>query len=159
MKLISMTDFVIETLEKEVTVDYGASEKIMEVFRYANSIKQFLEIWMFVPCKLVEGVWVVLEVPIYNGVDDQYYGAQIEQYEQAKEKVLFEGFNVKNNTVKIAYNSWLEFHFFNFSNGNKEVYLLDFSVENTEMRRVYTIEDLVKYKLELINKQNYARTI
>ena len=145
MKLISMTDFVLNLDNEDLN-----EQKIQSIFDYANFLKQPLKLEMFVPC---DDDGNVLEEPDSIGVgNDFYYERALGQYEEAKEKVLFEGFEVKKNTVKIAYNSWLEFHFFNFSNGNKEVNIIDFSVEKTEMTRVYKIEDLVKYNLEITNK-------
>ena len=145
MKLIRMTDFVLNLDNEDLN-----EQKIQSIFDYANFLKQPLKLEMFVPC---DDDGNVLEYPDSIGVgNDFYYKRAFDQYEQAKEKVLFEGFEVKKNTVKIAYNSWLEFHFFNFSNGNKEVNIIDFSVEKTEMTRVYKIEDLVKYNLEITNK-------
>ena len=143
MELISMTDFIIDSHEKCIS---NSSKS----YDYALFLKQFLEIWMFVPC---DDDGNVLEEPNpFYDFDTQDYYYLCQEYQKAKEKVLFEGFEVKKNTVKIAYNSWLEFHFFNFSNGNKEVNIIDFSVEKTEMTRVYKIEDLVKYNLEITNK-------
>lgn len=59
--------------------------------------EQPLELWMFVPCKFVDGVWVVLEEPKeYNlfkqGVCNDFLKANIcKEYQQAKERCLFEG--------------------------------------------------------------------
>lgn len=75
--------------------------------------KQKLEIWMFVACKLVEGVWVVLEEPneykeFLKTWNKQGSWATIEclEYQEAKERVLFEGFeyneNVFNGSFVIA---------------------------------------------------------
>jgi len=53
--------------------------------------KQPLELWMFVPCKLVEDVWVVLEEPLLS-VDFWEKGdvsKELQEYQQAKEKCLF----------------------------------------------------------------------
>ena len=145
MKLISMTDFVLNLDNEDLN-----EQKIQSIFDYANFLKQPLKLEMFVPC---DDDGNVLEYPDSIGVgNDFYYKRAYDQYEQAKEKVVFEGLEIKKNTDKIAYNSWLEFHFFNFSNGNKEVNIIDFSVEKTEMTRVYKIEDLVKYNLEITNK-------
>jgi len=67
--------------------------------------KQPLEIWQFVPCKLVDGVWVILEEPLQS--DSKYKCINIKneedfdirqwtidfvEYQEAKDRVLFEGF-------------------------------------------------------------------
>lgn len=62
--------------------------------------KQTLQIWMFVPCKLVDGVWVVLEEPIECDCLTQYDKEccgmffKCEEYQQAKEKLIFKNFKV-----------------------------------------------------------------
>lgn len=138
MKLISMTDFVIETLEKEVTVDYGASEKIMEVFRYANFLKQPLKLEMFIPC---DDDGNVLEEPDSIGVgNDFYYERAFDQYQKAKEKVLFEGFEFKKTRAIHLYELFINDKFMFTYNSSTNAFLIVGS----------TIEHLVKYNLETI---------
>ena len=60
--LISMTDFVISQWSMDLT-----KKQRERIANYANFLKQKLEIWQVVPCKLVDGVWVVLEEPKYYG--------------------------------------------------------------------------------------------
>lgn len=68
---------------------------------YSKLLKQKLELWMFTPCKLVDGVWVVLEEPkrwneylefpeSFDGNKEWY---EFYEYEEAKDRVLFEGFS------------------------------------------------------------------
>jgi hypothetical protein len=75
------------------------NHKIVE-FRdnYDNFLSQILELWMFVPCKLVNGVWVVLEEPFNDGENDQYYSSAMQEYQEAKDRVLFDGFKFKGET-------------------------------------------------------------
>ena len=72
--------------------------------------KQPLAIWMFIPCKLVDGVWVVLEEP--NTENEKYrmivgeekenildlhsFDCDVEEYQQAKETCIF-----KNNLLSL----------------------------------------------------------
>lgn len=65
--------------------------------------KQKLEIWMFVPCKLVDNVWVVLEEPKENeyclgDIHAGYFRQDLKEYQESKERVLFEGFEFKGET-------------------------------------------------------------
>jgi hypothetical protein len=95
MKLISMTDFV---LENDSTC----------IYKYANLLKQPLELWMFVPCDengdvLVEPKYeelckyCPLEDCKSNSVGDSCEGSRcdvalenyIDEYQQAKERCLF----------------------------------------------------------------------
>lgn len=108
MKLISMTDFVLneqkETSIKEMDLSFSdrSLKKLSRIYRYANFLKQPLKLEMFVPCD-EEGN--VLEEPtedIKNEFGSGYASNQekqllddlIEEWEQAKEKVLFEGFTI-----------------------------------------------------------------
>lgn len=68
---------------------------------FDDFLKQKLELWMFVPCKLVEDVWVVLDHP---DVKEQFYRDHYDggwwndfvnykkEYQEAKSKILFKGF-------------------------------------------------------------------
>jgi len=88
--------------------------------------KQPLEIWQFVPCKLVDGVWAVLEEP-------NKYTSNLEindEYQQAKDRCLFEGFEYDKYGFSVLKNKK--------GCGFDEEYMTE-----------HTIEDLVKYNLEL----------
>lgn len=68
---------------------------------YAKFIIKIIELWMFVPCKLENGVWIILEEPkeyknwlVKNKGYDFLGEVNIlcKEYQEAKERVLFEGF-------------------------------------------------------------------
>jgi len=83
--------------------------------------KQPLEPWQFVPCKLVDGVWAVLEEK--KPFQDNYH-----EFVEAKERCLFEG----------------------FKSYKKEFVFLPGIIEiDGEFCDGKTIEDLVKYNLQL----------
>ncbi|WP_353166399.1 hypothetical protein [Empedobacter brevis] len=109
MKLISMTDFVLEQDNKNTYISF-----CLKVLKYAQFLKQPLTLGMFVPCD-EEGN--VLEEPtmekygyyssnhqeeqsgwMYEEGEDKYYEA-FEKHQQAKERVLFEGFELKNDLI------------------------------------------------------------
>lgn len=109
--------------------------------------KQKLELWQFAPCKLVDGVWVVLEEPTTRWKsNEERWGTSIEtdewkEYQQAKERCLFECVEVnfrKNDNG----NTFISFYFSkdNFFCGWFFNGVLDDEDEEN------TIEDLVKYK-------------
>lgn len=99
-KLISMVDFV---LEQRKDPNCGDFTDLCDLYcRYAKFLKQPLEPWMFVPCD-VEGN--VLEEPINNPnqiepqpmLGQKEYDQIVlewETYQQAKERCLFEGFEL-----------------------------------------------------------------
>lgn len=124
MMLKSMVSFVLEQRKKQ-NIDnirrFWACEK------YAKFLIQKLELWMIFPCKIVDDVWVVMETPdekeewFRNTYDNGWWGNFIEykkEYQQAKEKCLFEGFTQFGKSISYG------------------IYL----VEGT------MIEDLVKFK-------------
>jgi hypothetical protein len=113
--------------------------------------KQTLELWMFVPCKLVDGVWMVLEEPKeyqdwYKWGSFSKYGESIvskcRDYHEAKERCLFEWFFNVTDIIVSAKNISI-----NFIDG--KIYLTDFDFEYPQVSIISTIEDLVKYNLEL----------
>lgn len=127
-------------------LDYyeGQSNAMSYVISYANFLKQKLELWMFVPCKFVEGVWVVLEEPkrwndflqypeSFDGNKEWY---ELYEYQEAKDRVLFEGFEIKNHDKTIICQSE---NIISMWKHLEEDWILGFDC----------IEDLVKYNLEL----------
>lgn len=102
-KLMSMTDFVLWLTEND-SDDLTSGDRtnmlnnlfIKRIISYAYFLKQKLELWMFVPCKFVEGAWVVLKKPDadnYKMVTEY----ELKEYQEAKDRVLFEGgFDFKN---------------------------------------------------------------
>jgi len=108
---------------------------------YSKFLKQPLELWMFIPCELVDGVWVVLKKTIiekYQFGENEIGSYEIHslEYEQAKERCLFEGFEFVKE-LKNEINSDIKYYRFLW-NGN--YFNLTFGK---------TIEDLVKYNLQL----------
>lgn len=89
--LMPMTDFVLEEAEKTQFKD--DCEFAYSVRKYANFVKQPLKKGMFVPCDDNDNV---LEEPNKSTHTDK----ECEQYKQAKEKVIFEGFRVVENNSK-----------------------------------------------------------
>ncbi len=87
MRLVSMTDFVLEQKGDNL--------------KYAQFLKQPLNSGMFVPCD-IEGN--VLEEPkrisySYNPIINEMHDNKVIRYKQAKERVLFEGFEVKGDSI------------------------------------------------------------
>lgn len=76
---------------------------------YDDFLSQVLELWMFVPCELIDGIWTVLSdtyasMPNRNdyfndeGGNPELYQFNIEnwrKYRKAKERVLFEEFSIE----------------------------------------------------------------
>ena len=112
---------------------------------YSKFLKQTPQLWMFVPCKLVDGVWVVLEEPKLSKDfwDKGEVSKEWEQYQQAKERCYFEGFEVKErncNEAKFKYieNGLIAVFYYNKTTNSFE--------ENADFK---TLEDLIPYNLTL----------
>lgn len=125
-KLISMTEFILN--QNRAGMIYLTA--MDAVIKYANFLSQPLSIEMFVPCKLVNGVWVVLQNPgiQFSYMPDPEHEKRVKEFQEAKERCLFEGFE---------YNFKKEW----FSAGTM---ILDEEFINNKI-----IEDLVKYNLTL----------
>ena len=81
-RLISMTDFVLEQNQYR-------EQRFSQIVDYALFLKQPLELWMFVPCDEEVNV---LENHNLTEYDKEMNFEQEQIYQQAKERVIFEGF-------------------------------------------------------------------
>ncbi|MEZ4788294.1 MAG: hypothetical protein R2790_10590 [Flavobacterium haoranii] len=85
MKLISMTDFVLQQYNEA----YSKDQFVERVEAYANFLKEPLKLEMFIPC---DEYGNILEKP---ELIDERYNLKLIDYEQALENVFFKGFYVK----------------------------------------------------------------
>ena len=141
MKLVSMIDFVLEHEDNpdnlEVT-ELGMS--LYSINQYATFLNQPLNLGMFVPAIEVDGKWEVIYEPRRNYWDiDMFivksakdiYDEKLKKFQQAKDKVLFEGFDL----VK--------------TNRDLEILIVNYDNE--------TINDLIKYAPTLTAKGQELR--
>ena len=128
-----MTDFVLEQVrkmeDKETTY--------LKIFNYAKFLKQPLKLEMFVPC---DNQGNILKEPKKDNFLTQsglyqtdYHTESLKQYEQAKEKVLFEGFTYNSEDELI------------------EKIETDGTIWSIDIDDIvkYTIEDMVQCDLQL----------
>ena len=88
MKLISCTEFVLEReLQNAESWEYEQIAK--DCIAYAKFLRQPLKLEMFVPC---DDDGNVLEEP--TDFEKQFNKSVFNKWKQAKEKILFEGFEV-----------------------------------------------------------------
>ena len=109
MKLVSMIDFVLNKEQARTEDEYfkegfysDCNARILsQIFNYATFLNQHLNLGMFVPAIEVDGKWEVLEMPTPNISDSGNWNFQARenQYQQAKDRVLFEGFEYSHNNV------------------------------------------------------------
>lgn len=172
--LKSMTDFVLEQRMSTEKVNESSFYQIQshiysyydKIFAYAEFLRQPLNLRMFVPAKLVDGVWVVLEEPKYDKLDRyckkekcdcdndtevENYTCRFKEYQEAKDRVIFEGFcimedkhySTKREIIWMPDNITQVWRRLTFHSGKIEVHFFDCYDE------FKTIENLVKYNLEL----------
>lgn len=135
--LQSMTDFVEEI--KRNRSGYLDND-LNRIYKNAEFLKQPVELWMFVPCKLVDSKWIPMEEPkkqyIYswnpnaspNPLTEEY-----KEYRQAKERVLFEGWTYFEDNV-VEFKTERGYIYLDI----EELYTLEDLTENEEDTRVLT---------------------
>jgi len=172
--LIVMTDFVLkqtqlypDDLTSASFTQMLIAKFVKDCIAYANFLKKPLEKWMFVPCKLVDGVWVVLEKPDLTCKRPESNGncqcgeesvkdcrEWWNEYQQAKERCLFDGFEVVKDTYKSCEREFIYlpntetqvWRKITFHTGEIQTFFFDY------YEQFRTIEDLVKYNLQLTEK-------
>ena len=102
MKLIKMTDFV-EEIRDEMTLkgelNFKETKKYFDkVFNYSDFLKQPVKLEMLVPCD--ENGNIIDKVDFF----DERFELKKMIYDEAKEKVLLEGFTFKDNVVLLNNN-------------------------------------------------------
>jgi hypothetical protein len=169
-----MTDFVLQVVQtpnvNEAICWEQTEARLQKIYQYSLFLKQPLKLGMFVPCDkdgnfLEEPKKEAYEVGagvkcggwdyLYNSEDKAigYYNKpqfdkDLLKYQKAKEKVLFNGFK---STARFKVSSGFEdMSFLCFNNGNTQVLVTDFTQEEPKTETCYTIEDLIKFKLVLI---------
>ena len=128
-KLIPLVDYI---LEQDLLQPTGRTAG--QMVKYALFLKQKLEIWMFVPCKLVDGIWVVLEEK--KPFQDHYY-----EWEEAKERCLFEDIKYTPAKDKDSFDS---------VSICKEVSVINYP----KFWERKTVESLISYNLSLTASAN-----
>jgi len=162
-KLIPMTDFVLELSDIGSEIqslshqNKNRADRFSKLVTYANFLKQPLKLEMFVPC---DEDGNVLEMPVNYDVWFELHNKNIdgekgtigfllhEEYQKAKEKVIFEGFNAKRlygfiSEIIIELKNKEIFFYYDFE---KKIF---FKYFNKYLR---TVEDLIPYNLEFKNE-------
>jgi len=155
MKLLSMIDFVLNKEQARTEDEYfkegfysDCNARILsQIFNYATFLNQHLNLGMFVPAIEVDGKWEVLEMPknFEATMKGNYFTSSkselflLQQYQQAKDKVLFEGFELGNTTTQ------------SYAVYNDDSRLI-FSKDSNLCLDEKTINDLIKYAPTLTAK-------
>lgn len=149
-KLISMVDRVLNwEYDPTKSVDSQYFNKFRDYEKYATFLNTPLNLSMFVPAIKVGDIWEVLEEPnmrdyaepdkIVLECSHNRYLIDCEQYQKAKDNVIFEGWTLANETQSV----WAV-----YDSENR----LAFIKENGECLDEKTIQDLIKYNPTLTKK-------
>ena len=122
-KLISMTDYV-----KLIDSQAGNGGHYDKIIRYANFLRRPLKLEMLVPCDENGNVLFDIDYCFKNKVD---YCR--DEYQKALSKVLFKGLE--------------------FQAKNSELWRLKINGKSEAVLKNKTIEDLIKYNLELTDNK------
>lgn len=154
-KLISMTDFVLEqgiteTLDASQIMWYDAEvTKIERIRSYANFLKQTLTLRMFVPC---DADGNVLEEPNtknhLHGQDSFVFHRLQNQHQEAKDRVLFEGFesiDTRTNGKRVCFKLYGKYRTTSLDQIDSDQYGLFFYNSRMNKARIHKIEDLLKF--------------
>jgi hypothetical protein len=153
--LLSTTNFV-EEIQNYVRESGNFARGLKLIFGYTEFKKTQIEIWQFVPFKLLEDVWVVLEEPFYykdfvfNLFDkiSEFDKIKCQEYQEAKECCLFDGFTYhigldKNNpSFWFVRNSFCKIHDYEFEVSSITIDDLSNRVQPIELSETaFNIED------------------
>jgi hypothetical protein len=158
MKLISMTDFVLEQhgfSDTEVRLNTPfANERFRErVSNYANFLKQPLKLEMFVPC---DEDGDVLEKPIKENFTDETgfvnnaFFIETNDYLKAEENILFKDFEF-TDSQKYSVNNKIKLSVSPYGLNDEKLLLTKLNEQNKfhTWFQLFTIEDLIQCELEL----------
>lgn len=151
-KLIGLEDFVLEIEQKTpkatnfssfTTIVNYEKEMYSKIISYANFLKQSLTLGMFIP---TDENGNVLELPTpQSSFSTINYELRTMDYQQVKSKVIFEGFEVKEQDEETTF----------ISNGIIKIYFSNNEIEfetNDYNGYLETIKDLIPYNLTLTDK-------
>ncbi|WP_395765199.1 hypothetical protein [Elizabethkingia anophelis] len=126
-----MTDFVLNSAKDQK----HRRDKYDDIYSYADFLKQPLALWMVVPCDENNVPLEFIEYEAWTGSDEEY-NKHTHKYFEAKERVLFEGFEIEmsKNRVDIYLSNYNHISYSRIQN--------NFS---SPSKLLTTIEDLVMY--------------
>ena len=143
-----MTDYVLEQ-DKHKEVRYK------QIVDYAKFLKQPLKLYMFIPISKNGAILKEPEnvYPFATNEEEIIYDEEFEEYKEAKEAVLFEGWELNQKDISELKNiicitrGRIQLSFFKIENQIFFDHLL-----NGTTKIIRTIEDLVPQQLELTKR-------
>ena len=107
-RLKSMTDFVLQNSKEP----YVEGTKYKDIVSYANFLKKPLKLGYFIPCSEMDN-----PIIFYGGIPSK---KKLELFEEAKQRVLFEGFEYDKENDWVTYNEFARFFISELQNGKVE---------------------------------------
>ena len=114
MELISMTDFVIYQYEKLKNKEINTLDYTFNTCIYAHFLKKPLKLGYFIPCDENN-----LPLEERSFIDDAF-NIKLYKYQEAKKRVLFEGFEYDKENDWVTYNEFARFFVSELQNGKVE---------------------------------------
>lgn len=133
-KLISMVAYVLDQQNKSDSM----GNSYWNCVNYANFLKQPLTLGMFVPCSKENGQ----PLSLYGIIDKGGLVLDVieyEEYQEAKDRVLFQGFELEN---KGEFTTWIQ-------KGNHSICFTDRGKININSQNERIVEDVIKYEFTL----------
>lgn len=133
-----MSDFVLNTQNKEITVSYGYRNKLSEITNYAKFLKKPLTLGMFVCCDKDGNVMIHPCEKGFLGSQEMQYDFYKKKYQEAKERVLFEGFSFNKKKEQIIFkNRTLTLKtFFAVNNCIGDLLFMDITLTPTAIKQI-----------------------
>ena len=155
MRLVSMTDFVLKQNKiLETYVNHLRRPLFEKIVNYATFLKQPLKLEMFVPCdndeEILKPQYIAGKEVIYNELVEEFIMDKVKEYNEAKAKVLFEGFNLNQKDFsKLESIFCLTKECFQITFFTKEKGCFMDNLKTNKTYEIKTIEDLIQYNLQL----------
>lgn len=134
---MKLSEYVKRIISMRADFEHEQVMKLLRIQGYTAFLTQELNLSMFVPAKLVDGKWEVLEEPdkmkwTNEELENTEAGYYWHDYQKAKENVIFDGFLYNKETND------------NFQNVCSECLIVQFDSENNPLFSYHkTIEDII----------------
>lgn len=153
-KLISMVAYnekQFNLLSQDLKGVISKYNCLINIKSYTDFLKQSLEIWMFIPCKLVDDIWVALNKPkdynkflqLTHGNFSLWYNSCFE-YQEAEVNLIFKGFEIVEENkyqIHLIYKTNLIVFY-----KTRQTFFYN------NKPQIKTLEDLTKYNIELTDQ-------
>ena len=149
MKLISMTDFVLQQVKNAPLQEYNQVNEtfVNKVVAYAEFLKQSLKLQMFVACDEDDEILFPITLGGQRIIYDEFVHDstmdKVKEYDEAEKRVLFKDFRIIENNSK-SHPKTVQ-----FQNLLNPFWFLTETNSWHISKGLKTLEDLIEFKLDL----------